>query len=120
MDIPHWNAILILLLICAFGLFSMWAMIFRNGYYHALVRLRDYGPHVLPGSNTSIVQTYTGIGLLDYELTVLQCVFANVTDGSALELSLYAFYFAGQLVSVIAILMIESMRIGHRNSIFSL
>lgn len=60
------------------------------------------------------------MGLLDYWLTVLQCVFANVTDGSAPRLSLYAFQFAGQLVSVMTVLMIESMREGNRRTMVSL
>jgi hypothetical protein len=112
--------IIILLFIFLLGLDSTWGLIFRNGYYAALVHLRDFGPHLLPGSDTPIQQHYTGLGLLDYWLTVLQCVFANVTDGTAPHLSLFAFQFAGQLVSVLTVLMIEGMREGNRQTVISL
>lgn len=110
----------VLLFIFLLAVDSMWGLIYRNGYYDALVYLRDYGPHLLPGSDTPLQQQYTGIGLLDYWLTVLQCVLANVTDGSALHLSLYSFQFAGQLVSVMTIIMVEGMRQGNKKSMMSL
>ena len=108
--------VLLLLLLCAAAYDSVWGFIFRNGYYDALVRLREFGPHVLPGSNTPLQQHYTGLGLLDYWLTVLQAVFANVTDGSAPKLSLYAFQFAGQLVPILTVLVVESYREGNRTN----
>ena len=109
---------LVLLGIFFLALDSMWGGIMRNGYYDAMVHIRDVGPHLLPGSDTPIQEEYTGLGVLDYWLMVLQTVFANVTDGSAPELSLYAFQFAGQLVPVITCLLIESMRGGNRGTYF--
>lgn len=99
---------------------SMYGLIFRNGYYNALIDLRDHGPYVLPGSNTPIKRSYTGISLLDYWLTVMQCVLANVTDGSAPHLSLFAFHFAGQLLAVTSVVMIEGMRRGNKHTALSL
>ena len=109
---------LFLLLILAVD--GMWGLIFRNGYYKALTHLRDHGPYVLPGSDTPIQRHYTGVGLLDYWLTVMQCVLANVTDGSAPHLSLFAFHFAGQLVAVMSVMLIECAREGNKRSILSL
>ncbi len=99
---------------------SMWGTIFRNGYYNALIDLRDHGPYVLPGSNTPIKRSYTGIYLLDYWLTVMQCVVANVTDGTAPHLSVFAFHFAGQLFAVVSVVMIEGMRCGNKHFLLSL
>lgn len=111
---------LLLMLIFVLAIDSMWGLILRNGYYDALVYIRDVGPHILPGSNTPIQEEYTGLGLLDYWLTVLQTVFANVTDGTAPHLSLYAFQFAGQLIPVLAVLLVEGMREGNKAPILSL
>lgn len=112
--------IVLLLLLQAVAIDSMWGFIFRNGYYDALVRLRDIGPHLLPGSDTPLQERYTGIGPVDYWLTVLQAVFANIFDGSAPKLSIYAFYFAGQLVPVITVMYIESCREGNKQTVMSL
>lgn len=104
-------SVLLLISLCAFGVYSMHSLIHRNGYVAALQNLRDNGPHVLPGSDIPLLREYTGIGFIDYQLTVLQVVFANITDGSAPALSLFSFYFAGQLVPVLAVLITESHRL---------
>ena len=112
--------VLLLLLLQLLAFDSMWGFIFRNGYYDALVRLRDIGPHLLPGSDTPLQEQYIGIGPVDYWLTVLQAVFANIFDGSAPELSMYAFYFAGQLGAVITVLCVESCREGNEKMVLAL
>lgn len=112
--------VFLLLLLQAVAFDSMWGFIFRNGYYDALVRLRDIGPHNLPGSDTPLQERYTGIGPVDYWLTVLQAVFANIFDGSAPKLSIYAFHFAGQLIPVITVMCIESCREGNEKTVMSL
>ena len=116
----RWTSLLLLSILEAIAIDSMWGFTFRNGYHDALARLRDYGPHVLPGSDITLRQHYTGIRPIDYWLTVLQCVFANIFDGSAPELSIYAFHFAGQLVPVVAIMAIESCREGNQGTTMSL
>lgn len=107
-------------LIHAFGINSMYGLVYRNGYYDALIQLRDHGPHLLPGSNVPILKKFTGIGLLDKVLTLAGVMFANVTDGSTPQLSLYAFHFAGQLVSVFTLILIEGKRQGNEGSNLSL
>jgi hypothetical protein len=46
-------------------------------------------------------------------------IFANVIDGTVPQLSLYAIQFAGQLVPVFAVMMIEGLRVGNeQNNLF--
>lgn len=120
LKIPNRVPVFLLSLLQVVAFDSMWGYIFRNGYYDDLVRLRDIGPHLLPGSNTPLQERYTGVGPVDYWLTVLQAVFANIFDGSAPKLSIYAFYFAGQLVPVITVMCIESCRGGNEKNVMSL
>jgi hypothetical protein len=47
-------------------------------------------------------------------------MFANVTDGSTPQLSLYGFQFAGQLVPMFTVMMIEAARRGSKGNIMSL
>ncbi|PMD52696.1 uncharacterized protein K444DRAFT_668381 [Hyaloscypha bicolor E] len=114
------RSILALSLIGSFGVNSMYGLVYRNGYIDALLRLREYGPHVLPGSNIPILTRFTGIGLLDKALVLAGVMFANITDGSAPQLSLYGFQFAGQLVPLYTVLMIEAARRGNKGNIMSL
>lgn len=102
------------------GLDSMYGLVWRNGYIDALIDLRDNGPHFLPGSNNPILTCFTGISPLDKVLTLAGVMFANITDGSAPQLSLYGFYFAGQLVSIFTVMTIEGLREGNRGGIMSL
>ena len=114
------SVLVALSLIHAFGMNSMYGLVYRNGYYDALVHLRDHGPHLLPGSNIPILTNFTGIGQLDKVLTLAGVMFANITDGSTPQLSLYAFYFAGQLVPIFTLIWIEGNRQGNKGNILSL
>jgi hypothetical protein len=68
-----------------------------------------------------ILTRFTGIGLLDKALVLADVIFANITDGSAPQLSLYGFQFAGQLVPLLyTVLMIEAARRGNKGNIISL
>lgn len=98
---------------------SRWSLIYRNSHYDALVDLHDYGPYLLPGSNTPVEQQYTGIVMLGYWLSVLQFVLANVADGSVPRLSLYSIQFAGQLILVLTMIMAEGMGRGNDSSFMS-
>ncbi|CZT12721.1 uncharacterized protein RCO7_10910 [Rhynchosporium graminicola] len=83
------RAILALSLIGAFGVNSMYGLAWRNGYIPSLLRLRDHGPYIFPGSNIPILTRFTGINILDKALTLAGVMFATVTDGSAPASSLY-------------------------------
>ena len=47
-------------------------------------------------------------------------MFANIPDGSTPQLSLYASQFAGQLVPVSAVVVIEGNKRGNRGNVMSL
>jgi hypothetical protein len=73
---------------------------------------------VLRGSQTPILERYTGFKPLDKLLMLASVIFANVGDGSAPQLSLYAIQFARQLVPLFTVMMIEGLRAGNENNIF--
>ncbi|PGH00927.1 hypothetical protein AJ80_09089 [Polytolypa hystricis UAMH7299] len=111
--------VFLILLVHLVGLNAMYGLVLRNGYIEALIRLRDVGPHVLPGSNNPILKRYTLIPPLDKLLTLATVMFANITDGSTPQSSLYAFQFAGQLVPIFTIMVIEGLRSGNRRGVLS-
>lgn len=113
-------AVVVLMLTHVAGLKAMYGLVLCNGYYDALVHLRDHSPHVLQGSNNPILSQFSGFALLDKLLTFARVMFANFTDGSAPHLSLYAFHFAGQLVSIFTVMMIEGLREANRSGALAL
>lgn len=115
----HPTAINVLAVLLILAFYSMWGMSNRNAYFDTLRKLRDNGPHFLPGSTVPLLTKYTGIGPVDYGLSVLQCFFAQVTDGSAPHLSLLGFYFAGQFLAVITGVAVESQRSFNRGKVVS-
>ncbi|CAJ2509774.1 Uu.00g056740.m01.CDS01 [Anthostomella pinea] len=112
------TAAVALILAHLFGLFALHGSLYRSGYIDALIRLWCEGPHYLPGSTNTILPRYTGINLLDKLLTLAGVMFANVTDGSLPQLSLYAVHFAGQYLGILTVLMLEGMRSGNQSSTF--
>ncbi|KAL8991770.1 MAG: hypothetical protein Q9169_007664 [Polycauliona sp. 2 TL-2023] len=63
-----------------------------------MANIRDNGPHTLPfNGNAPLRRIYTGIGPIDYQLTVLSLFFYNIVDGTHPQACLQAYHFAGQL-----------------------
>lgn len=56
---------------------------------------------------------------MDKLLTFAGAMFANVTDNSAPQLSLYAFHFAGQFVSIFTVMVIEGLREANRYGVLA-
>ena len=75
---------------------------------------------LLPGTKEPVLTSYTGIELIDYELTVLTVFFWELVDGSRPDASLYCYHFLGQIFSAWSLLMIESLRKGNKWRIISL
>ncbi|KAK4448658.1 hypothetical protein QBC34DRAFT_426103 [Podospora aff. communis PSN243] len=93
-----------------FGLNSMFGQIYRNGYAEQVLKILDSPSPTLPGSQSPLLARYTGVPPVDRLLAIATILWANVTDGSAPELSLYTFQFSGQLVPVFLAIMIETSR----------
>lgn len=98
----------------------MFGLLYRNGYYDALIRLRDEGWHVFPDTDTPIITDFTGIELWDKLNTLGLVMFSNILDGSTPQLSLFAFQYGGHLVNVLTIIMVEGIRYGNQGTAMSL
>ncbi|KAM0414706.1 hypothetical protein ACHAPT_013445 [Fusarium lateritium] len=61
-------------------------------------------------------KSFTGIQAVDGFLTTLLIMFQPIFTGEMPELSLFAFYFAGQIVSVVTLLTVQGLRKGTRRN----
>ena len=114
-------ASLLLAVTCGFAVDSMFGQLYRVGMFDEAVRIlssTDASVAVLPGSNTPILQHFTGWQPLDKLLALANVMFANVADGSRPQLSLYAVQFGAQLMPIFSIIMIESLRVGNASNSF--
>ena len=105
----------------AFALDSMFGQLYRVGMVDEAVRLMessDPTTAVLPASNTPILRHFTGWQPLDKLMALASIMFANVTDGSRPQLSLYGVQFGGQLVPIFAMIIIEGQRAGNASNLF--
>jgi hypothetical protein len=114
-------AALLLTATVAYGVNSMFGQLFRTGWVDQVIHIMsssDPNVAVLPGSETPILTHYTGWYHLDQLMALANIMFANITDGSRPQLSLYAVQFAGQLVPIFAVMMIEGSRVGNTHNVF--
>ncbi|KAH6889485.1 hypothetical protein B0T10DRAFT_52742 [Thelonectria olida] len=91
----------------------------RSGYMELIDSIvDDEQPSFLPGTQRPLLKEYTGFPTLDRLFAMLNVFFANVADGSAPALSLFAFYFGTQMIPFFSILMVESQRVLKASSLF--
>jgi hypothetical protein len=95
------------------GISCIYLFLHRSDYLNSLHYWLQLEPLVLPGSFTPALTWFSGAPT-DALLTVAGIMFANITDGSSLSLSLYGLQFAGQLVGIYTLLTLEGMRVGNQ------
>lgn len=106
-----------LLLLCAAGFYGTWYLLLNNGTMSSL----EHGfPRFLNGTREPLKTSYTGIGAIDEQLTVLDIFFWEIVNGSNPAASLFSFHFATQVASGWSLLMVEGLRHGHRWRVISL
>lgn len=104
-------AILILTILTIFGLDALILQLNRNGYTSMLSSItRDPLPRFLPDTDRLLLKQYTGFKPLDHFFAISNVIWANVTDGSRPELSLFTFCFGGQLIATFMVFIIEGQR----------
>lgn len=109
-----------LVFLSAAGYYATWYSIFHNGTTDHMARMRDVGPRLLPGTKEPVRTIYTGIPVVDYQLTILTLFFWELVDGSQPAASLFCFYFATQVACGWGLLVMEGLRGGNRWSLISL
>ncbi|KAF5018550.1 hypothetical protein F66182_9463 [Fusarium sp. NRRL 66182] len=103
--------ITLLAILSLVGLDALLLQLSRNGYSQmANAIVDDPNPRFLPDTNRLLLRRYVGIPALDDFFALSNVIWANVTDGSRPEVSLFAFMFGGQCISLFSIFMVESLR----------
>jgi hypothetical protein len=118
---PHISfraGILILLpLLSLLGAFGTWTLASTNGTFKSIVALIAQPEAQLPGTNEDLIRVYTGLRLVDKQLSILVIFFAPVVDLNVLNgngaLNLFSIFGAGQFGAVWCLMVMESLRMGN-------
>ncbi|KAK6858153.1 hypothetical protein PG995_005852 [Apiospora arundinis] len=95
------------------GIVQLWGRTVIDGtLLNLFSALHGPAPYLLPGTQTPLRSTFTGIYPIDYLLRVLVVFFWEVADGSHPSSSAIGLYFLGQYFSVLVVFYLENVRHG--------
>ncbi|KAL9601484.1 MAG: hypothetical protein Q9179_002853 [Wetmoreana sp. 5 TL-2023] len=111
---------LLLLSLSGLAFYLTWYIFMNNGAAQKMQDIRDNGPDILPYTDGGpLRKTYTGIAMVDYQLTILVLFFYNIVDGSHPNACLQAYHFFGQAIAGYSLLVLEGLRYGNKWKIIS-
>ena len=95
------------------GALGTWGLGSRNGLGYFLANINTEETPLFPGSDDKLLKSYTGISILDAQLTTLVAFFAPTVDKSNPALFLFTIFGLGQFGGAWTLLVLESMRSGN-------
>ncbi len=105
---------LLLILLSVAGFWTLWGFPYQNGLLKILSHQGEPGASIPGPTVAPMKQTYTGIGVVDKQLTTLVSFFYTAIDGNRADVSLSFLYLGGQVLSSWVLIMIEGLRNGNR------
>lgn len=103
-----------LLLLAVWGFWTLWGFPYTNGLLRLLGDLHKPGASIPGPTSSPMRQRYTGIKIIDSQLTTLVGFFYTAIDGNRADVSLAGLALGGQVVSAWVLMTIEGLRIGNR------
>lgn len=109
---------ILLLLLAAWGFWALWGFPYTNGMLKILYDLHRPGASIPGPTFAPMKQRYTGIKLIDGQLTTLVGFFFTAVDGNRADVSLVGLDFGAQVVAGWVLITIEGMRFGNKGNWF--
>ncbi|OBT95997.1 hypothetical protein VE01_06776 [Pseudogymnoascus verrucosus] len=113
MSVSRLTTIALLGLITVASIPCIMILHFRVGTFDLMESISQKAPHLLLGGPAVLRTVYSHFGPLDAQLTSLIRFFWPVVTGATPELSLFGVYMGGQLLSCLALVLIEGERKGN-------
>lgn len=105
---------LLLIALSVAGFWTLWGFPYQNGLLKLLGEQAEPGA-IIPGPTVApMKQTYTGIRLVDRQLTVLVSFFYTAIDGNRADVSLSFLALGGQVLGAWTLITIESLRFANK------
>lgn len=109
----------ILVLLSAWGFWSLWGFPYTNGLLKMLADLQKPRT-LLVNTNEPMKTHFTGNEAVDKQLTILVASVYTATDGNRPDVSLSGLNFGGQVIAAWILIAIEGMREGNRGKYITL
>ena len=113
-----WVPIALEIALAALGFWTLWGFPYKNGLL-AILKSQTEAGAMIPGPTAAPMrQTYTGIGPVDNQLTILVSFFYTAIDGNRGDVSLSFFGLGGHVLASWVLITIESLRSGNKSKWF--
>ena len=109
---------LILVVLSAWGFWTLWGFPYTNGLLKMLGDLQKPGA-LLINTSEPMKTHYTGVKVIDRQLTVLVAFFYTATDGNRADVSLHGLDLGGQVIAAWTLIVVESMRQGNKGKLIT-
>jgi len=103
----------LLLLLAVWGFWTLWGFPYNNGLLKILSSETEPGAFIPGPTAAPMKQSYTGIGAVDKELTILVSFFYTAIDGNRADVSLSFLDLGGQVLAAWVLITIEGLRSGN-------
>jgi hypothetical protein len=111
-----WLPITIEVVLALLGFWTLWGFPYNNGLLKILKDQTAPGA-LIPGPTAApMKQTYTGIGPIDNQLTILVSFFYTAIDGNRADISLSFLGLGGGVLAAWVLITIESYRYGNKDN----
>jgi len=109
---------LLLIALSVAGFWTLWGFPYQNGLLKLLGEQAKAGASIPGPTAAPMKQTYTGISLVDRQLTVLVSFFYTAIDGNRADISLSFLALGGQVLGAWTLITIESLRAANKGKFF--
>ena len=113
---PTTGVTITLLAFSALGFWTLWGFPARNNLLHYLGELSRPGASIPGPTYYPMKQHYTGVAVLDKQLTTLVGFFYTAIDGNRIDITLSFLNLGSQVLAAWILITTESYRTGNKSS----
>ena len=112
-----WVPIVLEIGLSLYGFWTLWGFPYSNGLLKILKSETEPGAMIPGPTKAPMRQHYTGIKLVDNQLTVLVSFFYTAVDGNRGDLSLTFLGLGGAVLAAWTLVTLEGLRAGNKSRI---
>ena len=99
-----------------FGFWTLWGFPYNNGLLKILKSETEPGAMIPGPTKAPMRQHYTGVKLVDNQLTILVSFFYTAVDGNRGDLSLAFLGLGGAVLAAWTLVTLEGLRAGNKSN----
>lgn len=113
-------ALIVLPLLSLAGGYCTLGVSTANGFFTQITNILSQENPLWPGTEESLIRTFTGVKAIDGQLMTLTTFFSPVADGHNAAIKGFSIFGLGQFGAIWTLLVMESLRKGNSGKLVSL